>query len=469
MSEASGNVEMRSEAELSRLPSPPRAGLLEAAWALPRMRREPLTVWSHLYEKYGPVVCQQGLGVFDVYCLFGPEANRFLMLDRENVFSARRSWMMIMGRIFPNGLLLRDGEDHRHHRKIMQLAFKTPALQDYASRMNSEIDAGLERWRRKRKGFQAFPAFKELTLHLATKIFLGLDLSPAKEKKLNQAFEDAVAASMSIVRLRIPGLEFQRGLVGREYMVELFGSMIAEKRKGQGTDMLSLLCRAEDEDGSRFSDDEIVDHMIFLMMAAHDTTTSTLTSLIYELAKHPEWQERVRRECQALGEAHLPYERMDELSDVRLVLNETLRKYPPLSTIPRISTRAFEYGGFRIPANKMVCALPLHTHYMSEWWTEPRRFDPERFAPGREEHKQHTHQWVPFSGGAHICLGVRFAEMQIRLLLHQMVRKYRWSVPDGYEMPVQQAPISKPMDGLPLKLEPLRSLIGRGRERWRLG
>ena len=101
----------------------------------------------------------------------------------------------------------------------------------------------------------------------------------------------------------------------------------------------------------------------------------------------------------------------------------------------------------------MVCALPLHTHYMKEWWSEPERFDPERFAPGREEHKRHTHQWVPFSGGAHMCLGVRFAEMQIRLVLHQLVRRFRWSVPAGYTMPVQQAPISKPLDGLPLRLE----------------
>jgi cytochrome P450 len=220
--------------------------------------------------------------------------------------------------------------------------------------------------------------------------------------------------------------------------------------------MFSLLCRAEAEDGSRYSDSEIVDHMIFLMMAAHDTTTSTLTSLVYELAKNPAWQERVRAECMAIGEEHLPYERMDELADVRLALNETLRRYPPLSTIPRIAERDFEFGGFRIAAKKMVCALPLHTHHMEEWWSDPYRFDPERFAPGREEHKRHTHQWVPFSGGAHMCLGVRFAEMQVRLILHQLVRRYRWSVADGYEMPVQQAPISKPMDGLPIRIERLR-------------
>ena len=455
MTQAAGDFETKAGESLAHLPVPPKAALRESLWALPKMRREPLAVWSHFYDSYGPIVWQPALGLFDTICLFGPEANRFLMLDRENVFSARRSWTMIMGRIFPNGLLLRDGDDHRQHRKIMQVAFKTPALQDYATRMNVEIDAGLERWRLQRQGFLAFPAFKELTLHLATKIFLGLDLSEEKEHELQRAFEDTVAASMSILRFRIPGLEFYRGLRGREHMVELFGSLIAGKRQGADTDMFSLLCRAESEEGQRFEDQEIIDHMIFLMMAAHDTTTSTLTSLVYELAKHPQWQERVRDECLSMGDDHLAYDRMDELADVRLVLNETLRRYPPLSTIPRVNTREFEFGGYRIPAHKLVCAFPLHTHHMKEWWSHPYRFDPERFAAPREEHKGHTHQWVPFSGGAHMCLGVRFAEMQVRMILFQLVRKYRWSVAKGYTMPVQQAPISKPMDGLPLRIEPL--------------
>jgi cytochrome P450 len=319
--------------------------------------------------------------------------------------------------------------------------------------MNPLIDEGLAAWRARGERFLAFDAFKELTLHLATRIFLGLDLPPTAERELRQAFEATVAASMSLLRVDHPRLEFGRGLAGRAHMVRLFGAFVEEKRRGDGRDMFSLLCRAEAGDGSRYADAEIVDHMIFLMMAAHDTTTSVLTSLVYELAKHPSWQERVRAECSALGEQHLPYERMDELAEVRLVLNETLRRYPPLSTIPRVSTRSFEFGGFRIPENRMVCAAPLHTHYMKEWWSEPERFDPERFAPGRDEHKRHTHQWVPFSGGAHMCLGVRFAEMQIRLVLHQLVRKFRWSVPQGYTMPVQQAPISKPLDGLPLRLE----------------
>ncbi|MCZ6465055.1 MAG: cytochrome P450, partial [Proteobacteria bacterium] len=199
-------------------------------------------------------------------------------------------------------------------------------------------------------------------------------------------------------------------------------------------------------------DQEIIDHMIFLMMAAHDTTTSTLTSITYELAKHPEWQERVREESRALGQPAISFEDVERLEGLTWVMRETLRRYPPLPVIPRIATEDFSFGGFRIPAKSMVIVSPIHTHRMDEWWDEPGRFDPERFSPARAEHERHTHSWIPFGGGPHHCIGLRFAEVQVMAVVHQMVQRYRWSVPDGYEMPVQQAPISKPRDELPIDI-----------------
>jgi cytochrome P450 len=138
------------------------------------------------------------------------------------------------------------------------------------------------------------------------------------------------------------------------------------------------------------------------------------------------------------------------------VVSETLRRYPPLSTIPRVSQRAFEFGGYEIPADVMVVVYPIHTHHMEDWWSEPFRFDPDRFAPGRAEHERHSHSFLPFGGGAHMCLGFRFAELQIKAVVHQLVRRYAWRFPRGYEMPVQQAPISKALDGLPVVWEALR-------------
>ena len=103
----------------------------------------------------------------------------------------------------------------------------------------------------------------------------------------------------------------------------------------------------------------------------------------------------------------------------------------------------------------MVIVSPLHSHRLAAWWSDPERFDPERFSAERAEDQQHSHQYIPFGGGPHMCLGLRFAETQVKIVLHHMLRRFRWSLHEGYRMPVQQAPISKPKDGLPLALEAL--------------
>jgi cytochrome P450 len=414
-------------------------------------RDRTLELVDGLYRRYGPVVFQQ-TALAPLVSLFGPEANRFVLLNQQQALSAKRAWDLIMGRIFPNGLLLRDGDDHRHHRRIMQVAFHQNALREYVDRMNPHIAVALASWDESHGGFLAFPAFKQLTLDLACRIFLGIDLS-GTASRLNEAFEATVAASMSMIQLRIPGLEFDRGLRGRAFMIDLFGGMIADKRAAPAADMFSRLCHAADEDGERYGDQEIVDHLVFLMMAAHDTTTSTLCSLLYELARHPEWQDRVREECRASRDESLGYDALIQPGTLGRVIDETLRLHPPLSTIPRIAMREIEFDGYRIPQGAMVTIYPLHTHWMSEWWSEPERFDPERFAPGRAEQERHAYQFVPFGGGAHMCIGYRFAELQIRAILYQLVRRWRWSIRPGYVMPERQAPIAKPRDGLPLRLE----------------
>jgi cytochrome P450 len=163
----------------------------------------------------------------------------------------------------------------------------------------------------------------------------------------------------------------------------------------------------------------------------------------------------VREECLGRDSDDLGYDDLEALETLGWVMKEALRRYPPLPVIPRIAEEDFEFDGRRIRKDSMVVVSPIFTHHMPEWWDEPRRFDPARFSPERAEHERHTHHWIPFGGGPHMCIGLRFAETQVKLILHHLVRRYRWSVPDGYEMPVQQAPISKPMDGLPLRLEPL--------------
>lgn len=431
---------------------PIRVGLLETLRLVKQSYQYPLEHAQELHGRYGNAVMQKIAGRTYVN-LYGAEAHRLALVNDGEVFSNRKAWDLIIGRIFPNGLMLRDGEDHRYHRRLMQAGFKNKVLQGYFRAMVPQVRQAVAAWPLSPdEPLAAYPQFKRMTLELAATIFLGMDLGEDADR-INRAFETTVAASMPKIPLAIPGTLLWRGIRARKFMCRYFRAQIPTKREGTGRDMFSLLCQATDEEGNRYTDQEVIDHMIFLMMAAHDTTTSALTSMTYSLARHPEWQQRLLDEVQGLGTDEIRYEHLEAMNLTEWVMKEALRMYPPLSTLPKYSLKPFEFEGRKIPANAIVVTYPIHTHYMDEYWPEPRRFDPLRFSEDRAEHKNHPYCWVPFSGGAHMCIGLHFAIMQIKLVMFEMLRQYRWSVPGDYRMPVQQSPISKPRDDLPVYFE----------------
>ena len=174
----------------------------------------------------------------------------------------------------------------------MQGAFKRSAMERYVADMGPVIADVLERW--PVGTMKVFPQIKALTLNIAARVFMGMALGREADR-MNQAFIDTVEASLALIRKPVPPFGMWRGVKARRFLVELMRSKLADKRATEGPDMFSRLCRARSEEGDVFSDDDVLDHMIFLMMAAHDTTTSTLTSMTYELAQHPDWQERAAR------------------------------------------------------------------------------------------------------------------------------------------------------------------------------
>ena len=403
-----------------------------------------------LYQRNGPVV-KIGFPPLQMVHLLGPDANQLVFQNKDQVFSSRLGWSWVIDHVFPGSVMAMDGDEHRFQRRIMNLAFKKPNLVRYLDHMNPFIGAGLDRWRPDNH-FLFYPHIKQLTLDLGCQVFMGADLGPRK-KKINRAFMDAVEGSIAPIRMAIPFTGYWRGVRGRKVLMDLFSSMLPQKRQQDTPDFFSQFCHSVSDSGERFSDQEIIDHMAFLMMAAHDTTTSTLSTLIYALAKNPEWQEKVRAEARVFNKPALSFDDLAEATTTELCMKEALRMYPPLPSMPRMTTRAVEFSGYLIPANTLVSVSPVHTHYMEEIWTNPDKFDPLRFAPPREEHKQHAFAWVPFGGGAHMCIGQHFADLQVKAIMHQLVLRFRWSVPRDYEIPYQLVPIAKPKDDLPIRLE----------------
>lgn len=414
-----------------------------------RFMRNCNDLFSEMSNKYGPVYYNHFLSIKAVH-LLSPEGNEFVLLDRDKNFSSRQAWNLSLKDLFPNGLMLRDGEEHRHHRRLMGAPFKASALQRYVEDMNPDIASTISSWGLQ-SDFRFYTAIKELTLNLAANTFIGETLNE-KASKVNQAFVDMVEASMVVVRYPMLGNKYQRGVAGRNYLVRYFKERIPHKKMSADKDMFAEICRAQDDEGSGFSDQDIVDHIIFLMMAAHDTTTSSLSSVCYALVKNPEWQNRIRAEITALGTSQLRYEDLTEFQTAELVFKEALRLYPPLPTIPRRAIRDCEFEGFQINKGDQVFVSPSFTHRLPAIWTKPDQFDPERFNKERAEDRVHKHAWIPFGGGAHKCLGLRFADIQVKLVLFHLLKNYQLTVAPNYTMPYKPAPIGKPLDLLPLQL-----------------
>ena len=400
-------------------------------------------------EKYGlvskgSVLFQRGV------TLLGPEANEFVLKDPEHVFSSRAAWNPFLKKLFTDGLMLRDFADHKFHRRIMQQAFKKPALASYLDRMNAHISSQIQPWQTG-ETLSFFDHIKALLLDVGAQIFFGLDMGPESDK-VNKSFIDSADASLAVLRLPIPGTLWHRGMTGRRYLEKFVTDLIPQKRASETPDFFSELCKAAEEEGG-LSDQDVMNHMIFLLFAAHDTTTSTLCSIIYLLAQHPYWQDQLADEMASLDKDSLDYDDLAKLEKTGWVFRETLRMRPPLTAFPRRTVKEVTFQGHTLPRNTLVNLSPLFTHYMEEYWSNPHTFDPERFNNERAEHKKHFYQWIPFGGGHHKCLGLNFAELQTKTFLFHFLQRYKVSLKPGYEMPVQQVPLIMPKDGLPVVLE----------------
>ena len=408
---------------------------------------------ERMSAKYGPVYRSHVLGETSVTAL-GPEANELLLFDQQKQFSSTYGWETVLGRLFPRGLMLLDFEEHRLHRRALSVAFKSGPMKSYLAQLDTGIAARVAQWKAAPGEMLVYPAMKRLTLDLAATSFLGDDIGPEVDE-ITRAFVDMVAAAVTPIRTPLPFTQMARGVQGRKRIVAYFSEQIPIRRDKGGEDLFSQLCRATHEDGALLSTQDIVDHMSFLMMAAHDTLTSSLTSFVGELAANPDWQQRLRDEVSGLGiEANDPssLDNLEKMPLTEMAFKEAMRKKPPVPSIPRRAVRDFTFKGFAIPAGTLVGINPLYTHHMPEIWPDPEKFDPLRFSEEAQRNR-HRFAWVPFGGGAHMCLGLHFAYMQAKTFARHFLQNLEVSLEPGYQPKWQMWPIPKPRDGLRVKVK----------------
>ena len=263
----------------SMLLTPIKVGILKSWRLISLSHSDPFKHAQYLNRKYGNVVMHKD-GKTEVVHLFAAEANRLALLNPDNMLSNKKGWDKSIGRLFPNGLMLGDAEDHHYHRRLMQAGFKSKVMQGYLSKMAPQIEQAIA-VRLATAGNQqllTYPLFKNTTVDLSATVFLGVDLG-ADARKINKAFEAIVAASMWRFPLALPGTLLRRGIRARQTICDFFQPLIEEQKTGDAQDLFSILCLAQNEGGNCDTDQEIVDHINFLTLAVHDMTASASTRM----------------------------------------------------------------------------------------------------------------------------------------------------------------------------------------------
>ncbi len=440
---------MASGAALSHIPGPPAPPVVGHTL---RIVRDSYGLQQQCIALYGPVYKVKLLGVWRVN-LCGADAMEMVLLDKNQNFSSKMGWDAL-SRLFPEGLMLQDFAEHRQNRRIMQAAFRAPALHDYTQHMADAMLSLVRAWP-VGKEFRFYDAIKELTLRLGCAVFMGLPPDGDLARKLNAAFINEIRAALSVIRYPVPFTPMWHGVRGRAFLRDTFRSLIAERRAAPGEDFFSQMCLATDQNGKGWNEDEILDQFNFLMMAAHDTTSTALSTMIWALGAHPEWQDVLAVELSKIGDGPLDTDALAQMTQTEQVFKEALRLVPPVPFIPRRAIEGFSWKGFDIPAGTAISLNPGVTMLSPEFYADPERFDPTRFSPNRAEDQAHKFAWTPFGGGAHKCIGMHFSTLQVKIFIATLLRERRVTLaqPSGTEW--QRMPIPRPKNGLPIVLYPV--------------
>jgi retinoid hydroxylase len=379
------------------------------------------------YQRYGDVFRINVMGR-QAAVLVGPEANEFILKNRDNAFSMREGWFFLES-LLGGGLFQQEGSEHIRARRLIFPTFHGDVLEGYSQIICKTIDKLLDSWSRS-PTLNLISELHRLTLAIACQIILGVE-TEEDITLLSQYFSDLFQGIETVLKLDLPFMKFGIAKASRRRIEKFILSKIEKKRSNPASstknDVISLLIDAIDEDGSSLSDNEIVDHAIQLLFAGHESTSLFLFWSLFSLDLYPEWKQIIHSEILEKSQGS-PLEQLKLQTNLNYFTMEVERLYGPSYFLPRGIIKDCEYQGYKLPRGWLVMTSPMLTHRLPSIFSNPFKFDPLRFASPREEHKKHPFALIGFGGGAHHCLGKELAKMEVSLLISHLVRDYNWKL-----------------------------------------
>ena len=409
---------------------------------------------AEMYAQHGPVFRQATPLGRDIVYLIGPEANRYVMVNGRQKFSHQIGWGEMFGidQLLGRGLLTMDGSAHDQHRKLMNPAFTLSYMERYLPLMHGVIRRRVAQWAESGE-VNIYEEMRKITFDIAAealtglvageevdtfrKIFVGLlngpeDMSP--ETTEEEYMAAIVPLQLQLYSLLIPKIE--------------------ERRLNPTDDVFGLLVQARNADGEALSNEQIISHVNILLVAGHETSTSLSTWLLYLLNQHPDYTRRILDEqAEVLTPGAEPT--LEEIKRMKVLdnaLSEAERLYPPVTNGPRGVLEDFDFHGYHVPAGSLLLYSIAGSHVLPHIFANPTQFDPDRFAPPREEQKKNPYALVGFGGGPRICIGINFAQVEIKALTTYILRNYNLELVPDQQITLVYDVTSWPLNGIKMKV-----------------
>jgi cytochrome P450 len=412
---------------------------------------------AEIARTYGPV-CAFRLGPRRCLLVSDPDLiEQVLVTDAKNYVKhfGARLYKPLLG----NGLVTSEGDFWLRQRRLAQPAFLKNRLPNYAPAMTELTDQTARGWQAGQR-IDVAEEMSRLTGAIALRTLFG-----AGAIRDQDAYNDAHITALTIIHERfrhliqwpewapLPAHRRLKRALG--HMDAIIDGFIREgrSRAAPGDDLLSMLLRAQDEDGSRMTDVQLRDEAMTLFLAGHETTALTLSWTWYLLAQHPAVEAKLAEEWHAALAGRLPTpDDLPRLGYTEQVIQEAMRVYPPVYLIGREPLTDVELGGYGVRRGTTVFFSQWVSHRDPNYFDDPETFRPERWSDGLAK-RLPKYAYYPFGGGPRVCIGNGFAMMEAVLLLTTLGRRWRFTAE-----PVQVTPwptiTLKPVPGVPAILTP---------------
>jgi cytochrome P450 len=441
----------------------PPAQPLPLARFLFRFVRNPLsTVAEPVYEE--PMLVRSN-GVRAVAYVTDPALVEEVLLRGSERFHKSPVEKQVFQNSLGDGILTSQGASWRWQRRTAAPLFRPADLASLVPAMTAAAEDQAARWRTSTPGsVQAIDHdMTETTFRVISETMFagGAD---AEAKAMLKAADRALATiswDIAAAMLRFPRWLWYPGKFARRHSAQAMrasvATILARRRAAglEGEDLLARLARAQDpETGAPMSEKQLIDNLLTFLAAGHETTAKALTWTFYLIARAPQWQQRILDEVAAVaGDAPIGAAHIDRLVVTRAVLKESMRLYPPAPIMTRIATEEMSLGDRTIAAGTFIVVPIFAIHRHRKLWSDPGRFDPDRFKPEREAAYART-QFMPFGFGPRTCIGMTFAMMEAIAILATLVRRARFGW-DGKHAPEPLSRITlRPKGGMPLAVWP---------------